>query len=147
MPDKRLKPEVIIRKLRKANVLPGQGKTVAEAIKQLFNPNVTYQLSSKEYGGMKVDQAKRLKDPKKESARLKRLLAYTGLNKAILNVVVECLKAPSKQFERKRLRLEDGPSVCGLSTSTTIGLVTLCKLIPLQVFFSIEVSDCNIQFV
>ena len=84
MPRKRYSTEEIIRMLREADVLIGQGRTVADAIRQLGVTSVTYYRWRKEYGGLKVDQAKRLKDLEKENARLKRLLADAELDKAIL---------------------------------------------------------------
>ncbi|MEM6384507.1 MAG: transposase, partial [Pseudomonadota bacterium] len=70
---KRYKPEEIISKLREAEVLLAQGVGVGEVVRQLGVTQVTYYRWRKEYGGMKVDQAKRLKDLEKENARLKRL--------------------------------------------------------------------------
>ena len=84
MARKRYKTEEIIRKLREADVLIGQGQTVANVIRQLGVSDVTYYCWRKEYGGLKVDQAKRFKELEKENARLKRLLADAELDKSIL---------------------------------------------------------------
>ncbi|MEO1474190.1 MAG: IS3 family transposase [Pseudomonadota bacterium] len=84
MARKRYTTEEIIRKLREADVLLGQGQTVADVIRQMGVTSVTYYRWRKEYGGLKVDQARRLKDLEKENARLKRLLADAELDKAIL---------------------------------------------------------------
>jgi len=84
MARKRYTTEEIIRKLREADVLLGQGNGVMEVIRQLGVSDVTYSRWRKEYGGMKVDQAKRLKELEKENARLKRLLADAELDKSIL---------------------------------------------------------------
>jgi putative transposase len=84
MARKRHKTEEIIRKLREADVLIGQGQTVANVIRQLGVSDVTYYRWRKEYGGLKVDQAKRFKELEKENARLKRLLADAELDKSIL---------------------------------------------------------------
>ena len=84
MPRKRYSTEDIIRKLREADVMLGQGRTVAEVIRQLGVTSVTYYRWRKEYGGLKMDQARRLKDLEKENARLKRLLEDAELDKAIL---------------------------------------------------------------
>lgn len=81
---KRYKPEEIISKLREAEALLAQGASIGEVVRQLAVTQVTYYRWRKEYGGMKVDQAKRLKDLEKENARLKRLLADAELDKAIL---------------------------------------------------------------
>ena len=83
MARKRHKTEEIIRKLREADVLIGQGQTVANVIRQLGVSDVTYYRWRKEYGGLKVDQAKRFKELEKENARLKRLLADAELDKSI----------------------------------------------------------------
>jgi transposase-like protein len=84
MGAKRFKPEEIISKLREAEVLLAEGVSVGEAVRRLGVTQVTYYRWRKEYGGMKIDQAKRLKDLEKENARLKRLLADAELDKAIL---------------------------------------------------------------
>ena len=84
MARKRYSTEEIIRKLREADVLIGQGQSVADVVRHLGVTNVTYYRWRKEYGGLKIDQAKRLKDLEKENARLKRLLADAELDKAIL---------------------------------------------------------------
>ena len=83
MGSKRYKPEEIISKLREAEVLLAEGVSVGEVVRRLGVTQVTYYRWRKEYGGMKVDQAKRLKDLEKENARLKRLLADAELDKAI----------------------------------------------------------------
>ena len=77
-------PEQIISKLREAEVLIAQGKTVAQASKQVGATVQTYYRWRKEYGGLKLDQAKRLKQLEGENARLKRLPADAELDKAIL---------------------------------------------------------------
>ena len=84
MARKRYTTEEIIRKLREADVLIGQGQSVADVIRQLGVSDVTYYRWRKEYGGLKVDQAKRFKELEKENARLKRLLADAELDKSIL---------------------------------------------------------------
>ena len=84
MARKRYSTEEIIRKLREADVLIGQGQNVSDVIRHLGVSDVTYYQWRKEYGGLKIDQAKRLKDLEKENARLKRLLADAELDKSIL---------------------------------------------------------------
>src|SRR5262249_15037828 len=84
MATKRATPEQIIAKLREVEVLTAQGKTVAQAAKQVGATEQTYYRWRKEYGGLKTDQAKRLKELEKENSRLKRLLADAELDKAIL---------------------------------------------------------------
>jgi transposase-like protein len=80
-------PEQIINKLREAEILLSQGSTVAEASRQLAVTEQTYYRWRKEYGGMRVEQAKRLKDLEKENSRLKRLVADLSLDNSILKEV------------------------------------------------------------
>jgi transposase-like protein len=77
-------PEQIIGKLREAEVKLAQGTALAQACKDLAITEQTYYRWRKEYGGVKLDQARRLKELEKENARLKRLLADAELDKAIL---------------------------------------------------------------
>jgi transposase-like protein len=89
MPRKRYNAEEIIHKLREADVLLGQGKTVSEVCKRLGVTDQTYYRWRKAYGGMKVDQAKRLKELETENARLKRAVADLTVDKLILKEVAE----------------------------------------------------------
>ena len=84
MPQKRHKPEEIIGKLREVEIQIAQGTSVAEAIRGIGVTEQTYYRWRKEYGGLKLDQAKRFKELEKENARLKRLLADAEIDKAIL---------------------------------------------------------------
>jgi len=84
MARKRYSAEQIVNKLRQADVLLSQGQTVSQASKQIGVTDQTYFRWRKEYGGLKTDQARRLKELEKENARLKRLLADAELDKAIL---------------------------------------------------------------
>lgn len=82
-------PEQIITKLREAEVLLSQGKTVKEASKLVEISEQTYYRWRREYGGMDVTQAKKLKEVEKENARLKKLIADLSLDNAILKEVLE----------------------------------------------------------
>ena len=84
MPKKRYRPEDILSKLREADILISQGKTVAETIRILGISDVTYYRWRKEYGGMTTTQVKRLKELEKENSRLKKLVADLSLDNAIL---------------------------------------------------------------
>jgi putative transposase len=84
MPKKGFKPEQIINKLREAEVLLSQGVTVDEICRKIGVTDVTYYRWRKEYGGMRVDQARRLKDLEQENSRLKKLVADLSLDNAIL---------------------------------------------------------------
>jgi transposase-like protein len=81
MAKKRHTAEEIVNKLRRADVELAKGQSVAAACKLI---EVTYYRWRREYGGMKVSQARRFKELEKENARLKRLLADAELDKAIL---------------------------------------------------------------
>ena len=76
--------EQIIPKFREVEVELGSGKTVAEAVKKIGVTEQTYYRWKKKFGGLRIDQAKRLKELEKENSRLKRLLADAELDKAIL---------------------------------------------------------------
>ncbi len=84
MARKRYSAEQIIKKLREAEVLQAQGQTVEQVVRQLGVTDQTYYRWRKEYGGLKVDQAKRLKELDRENARLKKLVAEQALDNAIL---------------------------------------------------------------
>lgn len=84
MPKRTYKAEEIITKLREAEVRLSQGVTVAEVIWLLGISEVTYYRWRKEYGGMQVDQARRLKELEKENARLRKAISNLTLDKLIL---------------------------------------------------------------
>ncbi len=77
-------PEQIVKKLREADVLISKGESVTQVIRKLGVSDVTYYRWRKEYGGMQVDQARRLKEIEQENARLKKLVADLSLDNAIL---------------------------------------------------------------
>ena len=81
---KRFTAEQIIPKLREAEVELARGRTVAQVCRKIGVTEQTYYRWRKEYGSLRMDQAKRLKTLEKENARLKRLLADAELDKAIL---------------------------------------------------------------
>jgi len=83
----RLKPEQIVAKLREIEVKIGQGKGVLTACREAGATDKSYYRWRREYGGMKVDQAKRLKQLEQENARLKRLVGELHLEKAVLTDV------------------------------------------------------------
>jgi len=74
-------PEQIVTKLRQIEVLQGQGKSIAAACKEAGTPEQSYYRWPKEYGGLNVDQAKRLKHLETENGRLKKLVADLSLEK------------------------------------------------------------------
>ncbi len=77
-------PEQIINKLREAEVLLSQGATIGEVSRKIGVMEQTYYRWRKEYGGMRLKQAKRLKELEKENSRLKKLVADISLDNAIL---------------------------------------------------------------
>ena len=87
MARRRFTTEQIITKLREAEVGLAQGKTVVQACKQMGITEQTYYRWRKEYGGLKMDQAKRLKALEKENGRLKKLVADLSLDNQILKEV------------------------------------------------------------
>ncbi len=84
MGRKHFKPEQIIRMLREAEVKLAGGKKIGEVCRELGISEQSYYRWRKEYGGMQVSQAKKLKDLERQNARLKRLVADQALDKAIL---------------------------------------------------------------
>ncbi len=87
MPRKRNTPEQVIRKLREAGVELAKGQTTADVARKLGITEQTYYRWRKEYGGLRLDQAKRLKELEKENSRLKRVVADQALDNAILKEV------------------------------------------------------------
>ena len=77
-------PEQIINNLREAEVLISQGNAIAMATKQIGVTEQTYYRWRKEYGGMRIEQARRLKELEQENSRLKKLVADLSLDNAIL---------------------------------------------------------------
>ena len=88
MPRKSHTTEQIIGKLREAEVLLGQGQTVGELCRSLNISEQTYYRWRKEYGGLRTDQARRLKELEKENTQLKKLVADLSLDNAILREAV-----------------------------------------------------------
>ena len=84
MPKKRHKPEEIVAKLRQVDVLTSQGTTVADAIRQIGVTEVTYYRWRNEYGGLKTDQVRRIKELEKENLRLRKAVSDLTLDKLIL---------------------------------------------------------------
>ena len=84
MPRKRHSTEQIIAKLREADVQLAKGISVSDVCRRLEVSEHTYYRWRKEYGGLKLDQAKRLKELERENARLKKLVADQALDNAIL---------------------------------------------------------------
>lgn len=103
MPFKKRKPEEIIGKLREAEIALAQGASVSEVCRRLSVSEQTYYRWRKEYGGLKTDQARRMKDLEKENARLRRAISDLTLDKLILQ------EAARGNFWA--LRADDGVSI------------------------------------
>jgi transposase-like protein len=88
MSRKRHTAEQIIAKLREAEIELAKGQTTAEVVRKLGITEQTYYRWRKEYGGLRVQQARRLKELEKENSRLKKLVANQALDNAILKEVV-----------------------------------------------------------
>jgi transposase-like protein len=89
MAKQRFTTEEIIHKLREADVLIGQGKTLMDACKQLGVTDKTYYRWRKSHGGLRIDQAKRMRELESENARLKKAVADLTIDKIILKEVAE----------------------------------------------------------
>jgi len=81
--------EQIVPKLRQIEVLQGQGKSIAVACKEAGTTEQSYYRYRKEYGGLSVDQAKRLKQLEEENGRLKKLVADLSLEKQVLKDIAQ----------------------------------------------------------
>ncbi len=84
MSRKRYTAEEIINKLHEADVLQSQGKTITEVARQLEISEMTYYKWRKEYGGLRVDQARRLKELEQENGRLRKVVADLTIDNSIL---------------------------------------------------------------
>ena len=89
MPRKSFSPEQIIALLRQIEVLTAQGQPVSAACREAGISEQSYYRWRKEYGGLRLDQAKRLKELEKENQRLKKLVADLSLDKAMLEEVAK----------------------------------------------------------
>ena len=89
MKRQRHTPEQIVRKLRTADGLLAEGKDVGEVARQLEISEQTYHRWRNQYGGMKADDARRLKELERENSRLKKLLAEAELDKSMLKELAE----------------------------------------------------------
>jgi putative transposase len=84
MPRKRHKPEEIVGKLRQVDVMVSQGQAVADAVRSIGVTEVTYYRWRQEFGGLKLDQIRRLKELEAENTRLRRAVSDLTLDKLIL---------------------------------------------------------------
>ncbi|WP_088653036.1 IS3 family transposase [Marinibacterium profundimaris] len=103
MPQKKHKPEEIVVKLRQVDVLVSQGRSVAEAVRSIGVTQFTYYRWRKEFGGLKTDQVKRLKELEKENERLRKAVSDLTLEKLIL---AEAAKGKLLSPARRRACIE-----------------------------------------
>ena len=89
MPRKRYTPEEIVAKLRQVDVLVSQGQNIGDAIRQIGVSEVTYYRWRQEYGGLKTEQIKRLKELEQENTRLRKAVSDLTLDKLILKEAAE----------------------------------------------------------
>ena len=102
MPGERHTPEGIVAKLRRVDVLVSQGQSVADAVRSIGVTEVTYDRWRQEYGGLRTEQVKRLKELATENARLRRAVAELTLDELILKEAASgnVWSAPGPQAER-----------------------------------------------
>ena len=84
MPKKTYKPEEIVAKLRQADVLIAQGSKIADVVRTIGVTQVTYYRWRREFGGLQLDQVKRMKELEQENARLRKAVSDLTLDKMIL---------------------------------------------------------------
>ena len=89
MKGKKHGPEQIIKKLREADAMIATGKTIGQVVQSLEISEQTFHRWRNQYGGMKAEEAKRLKELEEENRRLKKLLAEAEVDKAILKEALE----------------------------------------------------------
>jgi transposase-like protein len=89
MPRKGHSPEQVLNKLRQVEVAVADGKSVGRAVREIGVTDHTYYRWRREYGGLNLDQARRLKKLEQENARLKRTIADLALDKQILKEAAE----------------------------------------------------------
>ena len=97
MARKTYKPEEIVTKLRQVDVLVSQGRPVAEAVRSIGVTQFTYYRWRREYGGLKTDQVKRLKELEKENERLRKAVSDLTLEKLILREAASGTEGPRQR--------------------------------------------------
>ena len=97
MPRKKHTPEEIVAKLRQVDVLVSQGVAIAEAVRQIGVTEVTYYRWRQEYGGLKLDQVKRLKELELENSRLRKAVSDLTLDKLILKEAARGTEGPRQR--------------------------------------------------
>ena len=96
MPRKKHKPEEIVAKIRQVDVLVSQGRSVAEAVRSIGVTRFTYCRWRKEYGGLKADRVKRLKELEKENERLRKAVSDLTLERLIPREAASGIPSPGR---------------------------------------------------
>jgi putative transposase len=102
MPQKKHKPEEIVTKLRQVDVFISQGRSVPEAVRSIGVTQFTYYRWRKEFGGLKTDQVKRLKELEKENERLRKAVSDLTLEKLILREAASGTEGPRSETSEPR---------------------------------------------
>ena len=113
-------PEQVIRKLREAEVMLGEGRTIAEAAKELGISEQTFHRWRNQYGGMKADDVKRLKELEAENARLKRIVADQVLEN-------QALREVNREIGEPAAPTTGGPDAPGPSRVVGAAGVPVCR--------------------
>ena len=105
---KRHKPEEIVAKLRQVDVMVAQGTSLAEAIRSIGVSEVTYHRWRNEFGGLKLDQVRRLKELEQENTRLRRAVSDLTLDKLILQEAIRGTGGPRSETDQPLATPRDG---------------------------------------
>ena len=125
MPRPKHTPEIIIGKLREVEVLVAKGATVAEASRQIGVTEQTLYRWRKEYGGLRVDQARRLKDLEAENTRLKKLVADLSLDKEALKSVIRKNVWSAARLQGESVMEKVCVNVSGLFVGDALALMSI----------------------
>ena len=119
MPRKRHKPEEVVAKLRQVDVMVAQGTSLAEAIRSIGVSEVTYHRWRNEFGGLKLDQVRRLKELEQENTRLRRAVSDLTLDKLILQEAIRGTGGPRSETDQPLATPRDGDP--GLQGARRVG--------------------------
>ena len=131
MAKKRYTPEEIVAKLRQVDVLVSQGRNVADAIRQIGVSEVTYYRWRQEYGGLKTEQVKRLKELETENARLRRAVSDLTLDKLILREAARgnffSIRITQRSVQSRHLSSQAVPGKTATSRASTRACAMNCS--------------------
>ena len=141
MPQKKHKPEEIVAKLRQVDVLVSQGQSVAETVRSISVTQLTYYRWRKEFGGLKTDQVKRLKELEKENERLRKAVSDLTLEKLILQEAIP--SSPSAPHSRDDPSFHPGRPPTGKSIRPKRHLLNLDVALRSQWPVSLKAASGN----